>query len=191
MSGARLKAGAGVAWCLVLGWLAFGRDARIPLLSLVDLGFHELGHLLTYPLPWDVVTAAMGSVFQVAVPMGLAAYFGLLRRDGVAAGVCLAWSGTAAQGASIYIADAPFEALPLIGGTHDWAFILGEHYDALDRAAGLAHGVRVFGLLTLLAGAALCAAEPWLVTRRARRDAARAASAARIEAAAGRIRIIA
>ncbi len=26
---------------------------------------------------------------------------------------------------SIYIADAPFQRLPLIGGSHDWAYLLG------------------------------------------------------------------
>ena len=44
-------------------------DARVPLLAYVDLGFHELGHLLTYPLP-DLLTAMAGSLFQVAVPFG-------------------------------------------------------------------------------------------------------------------------
>ena len=52
--------GAAIA-CLVLAWFPFVRDTRVPLLGLVDLGFHELGHLLTYPLP-DLWTAAMGSI---------------------------------------------------------------------------------------------------------------------------------
>src|SRR4249920_896638 len=59
--------------CGALGWWAFVRGTSVPLLSLVDLGFHELGHLLTYWLP-DVVTAMMGSINQVLVPVALAAY---------------------------------------------------------------------------------------------------------------------
>jgi hypothetical protein len=190
MTSVQSRAVAGAAWCLVLGWLAFVRGRAIPVLALVDLGFHELGHLLTYPLPWDVVTAAMGSVFQVAVPLGLACYFVVVRRDVIAGGVCLAWSGTAAQNASLYIADAPYEELPLIGGTHDWAFILGEHYDALDKAAGLGHAVWLVGLVTLLLGLAACAASPFLLRWEARRAGERLASDARIQAAAGRITII-
>jgi hypothetical protein len=45
----RAKYVGGVAVCLLFGWIRFVRATRVPLLSLVDLGFHELGHLLTYP----------------------------------------------------------------------------------------------------------------------------------------------
>ncbi len=39
----------GVAVCLLFAWIAFVRKAQLPLLSLVDLGFHELSHLVTRP----------------------------------------------------------------------------------------------------------------------------------------------
>src|SRR5213592_3143928 len=94
-SGRRIpwRAVAALGACLVLGWFAFVRSRNVPLLSLVDLGFHELGHLLTYWLP-DVVTAMMGSINQVLVPLGLATYF-LFRRDRLAGALCLAWAGPA------------------------------------------------------------------------------------------------
>ena len=154
MTTTRLKAGAALVWCLLLGWIGFARSAQVPLLALVDLGFHELGHLLTYPLPWDGVSAAMGTVFQIGVPAGLAAYFGGFRHDVIGASVCLAWAGTSARDASVYIADAPYERLPLIGGDHDWAFLL-HGSDHLDWAEPLATAVRFGGLVLLLAGAAV------------------------------------
>ncbi|HEV2756200.1 MAG TPA: hypothetical protein VG318_10560 [Actinomycetota bacterium] len=158
---------AGAAACCVLGWFAFVRGTNVPVLSLADLGFHELGHLLTYVFP-DVVTAMMGSVTQVAVPWGLAAYFFVGRRDVFGGVFCLAWAGTSAQNASVYIADAPWESLQLIGGYHDWAFVLGpEHLDVLHRAADIAAVVRGGGLVMLLnalvislAGAALSLRQP-------------------------------
>lgn len=70
----------GALACCVLGRSAFVRGANVPVLALADLGFHELGHLLTYVFP-DVVTAMMGSITQVAVPWGLAAYFFVARGD--------------------------------------------------------------------------------------------------------------
>ncbi len=147
---------AGIAGCLLLGWFPFVRGERVPLLGLVDLGFHELGHLLTYPLP-DVVTATMGSVAQVAVPLGLAAYFALVRRDLVGAGLCLAWAGASARDVAVYVADAPFQRLALIGGEHDWAFVLGPgHLDALDAAGTIAAVIRVIGALLVVAGVAAC-----------------------------------
>jgi hypothetical protein len=149
---------AGLAGCGALGWWVFVRGTYVPFLSLVDLGFHELGHLLTYWLP-SVVTAMMGSINQVLVPLGLAGYFLWIRRDRLGGALCLAWAGTSAQAASVYIADAPYQRLPLIGGEHDWAYVLGpEHFDMLNRAGLIASCVKGFGLVLWLAGTALCVA---------------------------------
>ena len=151
----RLKYVGGVAVCLLFGWIAFVRGTPVPLLSLVDLGFDELGHLLMYPFP-DVITAMMGSVTQVAVPVGVATYFLFLQRDRLAGGLCLAWAATSAQDASVYIADAPTQALPLLGdGIHDWAFVLGR-WHAVDRAGAIAAAVKGFGMALLFAGFAIC-----------------------------------
>jgi hypothetical protein len=157
---------AGITACLTLGYFAFVKGTRVPLLGGVDLGFHELGHLLTYVFP-DVITASMGSITQIAVPVGLAIYFMWARKDRVAGGVCLAWASTSAQDASIYIADAPYQALQLIGGEHDWAFVLGpEHFNILDRADTVAAVVKGSGFVMLLAGIAICAASPFLEKRK-------------------------
>jgi hypothetical protein len=147
----------GVAGCLAIGLYPFVLGKRVPLLGLADLGFHEFGHLLTYSLP-DVATAISGSAMQILVPLTLAAYF-LLRaqRDLLAAGLCLAWAGSAATDVAVYVADAPYEALPLIGGHHDWAFILGR-LGVLDTAGGIAASIRWAGGVFVLAGLAACLA---------------------------------
>ncbi len=152
---------AGVGACLLLGYFAFVRGARVPLLGWVDLGFHELGHFVMYPLPvGDFVTAVMGSCFQVVIPLGLAVYFFWRRDDLLAAGLCLAWTGTSLADVSVYVADAPYQRLPLLGGdasTHDWAYLLGpEQLDMIDSAAGLAAAAKGIGAVLLLGGIALC-----------------------------------
>ena len=153
---------AGVLGCAVMGYFPFVQQRKVPLLGGVDLGFHELGHMLTYVFP-DIISALMGSVFQVAIPLGLAAYFGLRRRDLMAAGLCLAWAGTSAVDVSVYIADAPFQRLPLIGGSHDWAFLLGPAgFDSMRGAAGIASAVKVAGALLVLAGIGLCFRGPFV-----------------------------
>jgi hypothetical protein len=152
-----------VAACAALGWLGM-RGGRVPLLSAADLGFHELGHLLCYLLPvvGPLVTAAAGSALQVAVPLGLATYFLVVRRDNAAAAVCAAWAATDAADVARYIADAPYERLPLIGGDHDWAFFFSaDGIDAMDRAAGFAHAVATIGWLLFL-GSLLIALWPVL-----------------------------
>src|SRR5688572_17452054 len=130
----------------------------IPLLSLVDLGFHELGHLLTYPFA-DRITAVMGSVSQVGVPLGLAVYFAWMRSDRIATSVCLTWAATAAQNVSVYIRDAPHQQLDLIGGEHDWAFLLASD---LQRAESLGRDIQTFGALLLLGALGLAISVPFV-----------------------------
>jgi hypothetical protein len=146
--------------CAVLWWFGM-RGTRVPLLGAADLGFHELGHAACYvmdaALPWpEVVTAAAGSVFQIAVPLGLAAYFLGSRGDRLGASLCLAWAATATADVARYVADAPHELLPLIGGKHDWATILGpEHLDRLSDAAALAAAVERLAWVFLAVAVAL------------------------------------
>jgi hypothetical protein len=147
----------GIALCVVLAYFPFVAKRRVPLLGLVDLGFHELGHLVTRMLP-AVIMAAMGSVTQVLVPIGIALYFRLARRDALASGLCLAWAGTSARDAALYIADAPYQRLHLIGGEHDWAFVLGpSHLNLLDRAGLIAAVVTGFAVACVVSGILVCA----------------------------------
>ena len=146
------------ALALVLGWYAFVEERRVPLLGQVDLGVHELGHLLFMPAP-DLVTAVMGNGFQTLLPLLVGAAFALGRRDWPAAGFCFARAGTTLQDASVYIADAPFQAIPLLfaGTTHDWAYVLGpQELDALDRAAAVAARVHDLGFAVFVAGLGTC-----------------------------------
>ena len=139
-----------------IGWVAFGMGKPVTALDLFDLGMHELGHLLTALMP-QVVMFLAGSLFQVAVPLALAAYFMFRRREWASAGFCLAWAGTSARDVAVYVADAPVQELPLIGGgTHDWGWLLGpESCDCLGRAGAIARGIDVAGLLMVVGGVAV------------------------------------
>ena len=132
---------AGLAVIGFLLWFPFVRGVRVPLVWAADLGFHELGHMLAIPLGTTVHFLA-GSSTQVLVPLGLAGYFWLWQRDGMSTGVMMAWAASNAQDASVYIADGPYQNLPLIGGHHDWQYLLTQ-WGALDNAAGLARTVWV------------------------------------------------
>jgi hypothetical protein len=153
------RAVAAATACAALGLLSYGRAARVPLLGWIDLAVHEFGHVVTYPLP-DLATAMAGSIAQVALPLAVAAHF-LHRREPLSAMLCLAWAGTSARDVSVYVADAPYERLQLIGGIHDWAFALGpEGLDALGRAGAIASAVSGAGLLMVVAAVAGSLATP-------------------------------
>ena len=64
----------GAAACLVLGYYAFVRNEPVPLLRVIDVGSHELGRFIALPLPKTFDLMA-GSIAQVLVPAGFAAYF--------------------------------------------------------------------------------------------------------------------
>jgi hypothetical protein len=148
----------GIAVCCVLGWIAFVRDSSVPILSLIDLAFHEFGHFATYIFS-QPITAVMGSVSQIAFPLAIAAYFAFKRHDWFAAALCSAWAGTSAQNVSVYIADAPYEELQLLGGEHDWAYLLGpEVWNRLGDADSIADAVNTFGIGLVLLGIGICVA---------------------------------
>jgi hypothetical protein len=142
--------------CVLALWWAFVVGERVPLLSYVDLGFHELGHLLFAWAP-GATPALAGSIMQVGVPLGFALYFAFARHETYATALMLAWTGTAAQNVSVYVVDAPFRVLPLLGnGQRDWAFIFSS-LGHVEWATPAAQAVILFGLVSALAGAGLAA----------------------------------
>lgn len=147
------------AIALVMLTYAFILGRRVPLLGYADLGFHELGHLLASPFG-RTFAVLMGSGTQILVPLGLAMYFWLRSRDQVATGLMSVWASTSMQDASVYIADAPFQRLPLIGGHHDWAYLMSR-WGVLDESGDYAGLVLLVGALIGLAGLGIVASEPF------------------------------
>lgn len=146
-----------LASVLLLGalWWAFVHATRVPLLGMVDLAVHEAGHLFFTWAPRDVMLA-MGNGFQVLVPLVFAGAFVLQHRDLAGGAAALGWAATSLQDASVYIADAPYRRLPLLGpeDSHDWWQLLGSH-GWLDAADELARAVWLVAVLVWLASVAM------------------------------------
>jgi hypothetical protein len=118
-------------------------------LHLVNLPFHEAGHLIFRPFG-DFMASLGGTLGQLLVP--LTCFWVLLFRTGdpFGASVALWWLGENFLDIAPYINDARAGALPLLGGNfghsapygfHDWEYLLTEtgllH---LDRTlAGASH----------------------------------------------------
>lgn len=152
------RPGAAMVAVAVLAWFPVVVGGRVPLLGYFDLGMHELGHLLTIPLP-QPLNAAAGSFTQLAVPLVLAGYFWLSRGERLSAAVCIAWCGANLYDVAVYVADAPYQRLPLLGGDnvyHDWAYLLGpEVVNATSWANELAMTFRVLGLAAFFVAGAV------------------------------------
>lgn len=148
----------GVAVCLVVGWFGLVQGIRIPILAEASYGFHEFGHLMTWFLP-ETYRAMMGSLFQVLIPLGLAAYFLLFQRDLLAVSLMLAWTSVSAAETGVYIGDAiaPTIQISRYHSMHDWAFALDSlgRLGAADELAWAVHAAAISCALAALGVAAL------------------------------------
>lgn len=151
-----------VLFCWGLSFIFGGIDWRSingSFMHNINLPFHEFGHVLFRPFG-EFMTILGGSLFQVLLPLLLMLAF-LLKpligqdRDTFGAAVMLWWTGQSLIDVSPYIEDAPYRALPLIGGNedfHDWGNLLGMT-GHLGDALSIARTSFTFGsLLILLSG---------------------------------------
>ncbi len=127
---------------------------------LVNLPFHEAGHILFRPFG-RVIMAMGGSLMQLVVPLVCLVAFYFQEGDRFGASVALWWTGQSLMDLAPYIGDARSLTLTLLGGVtgrevadyHDWQFIL-RHFGLLeyDRVfAWTAHVLGVCIILTALA----------------------------------------
>jgi len=150
---------------LVLAGVA-GNAAGESLLHLVNLPFHEFGHLLFRPFG-SFMTSLGGTLGQLLIPAICLVALLFKTRDPFGASLCLWWLGENFLDIAPYINDARAGVMPLLGGNtgesspygfHDWEYLLTEtgllRYDHL--LAKLAHGLGAVVMLTaLLWGAAV------------------------------------
>lgn len=152
-----------IAFTGICAWFVFHVGQRPPGLTYMDVAVHEVGHMLFRPFG-ELTMLVMGSGTQVAFPLALAAFFLGVRRDPLTGAVLLAWAGEAFGDAAIYVADAPYGELPLLGGSGegDWTRILGpEHLSRMHLADEYARNLRVVGALLMLAAVGIALAQLW------------------------------
>jgi hypothetical protein len=128
----------------------------VPLLDGANLMIHEAGHPLFGLLSEDAAVYG-GTALQLLVPLAFAVSF-WRRRQSASFAVMGVWLAESLLNVARYVADAREQALPLLGGDHDWAEILWR-WDLLDADQVLAN------LLRLLAAAGLVATLVWLRRR--------------------------
>lgn len=138
---------------LALGW--WGRalyhdwpDANNSITHAIILPIHESGHLI-FAAFGEMMHAAGGSIFQILFPLIFVGYF-LKKGQRFAATVPLWFAGVSAIDIVGYIKDAPIGEMELIGGEHDWSYLLGETR-WMHASAKIGDGVLHFGGLCLLA----------------------------------------
>lgn len=126
-------------------------------LHLINLPFHEAGHIIFRPFG-RFMTSLGGSLFQLIVPMTCCMVLLLKTRDTFGAAVCFWWFGENFLDLAPYINDARALVLPLVGGNtgrfspygfHDWQFILTES-GLLKYDHAIATGAAWVGGITMI-----------------------------------------
>lgn len=120
-------------------------------LHLINLPFHEAGHVAFRPLG-RFMTSLGGTLGQLLIPLLCMAVLLLKTRDPFGAAVCAWWFGENFLDIAPYINDARAGEIPLLGGNfgnsspygfHDWEYLLTEsgllRYDHV--LARVAHGL--------------------------------------------------
>ena len=136
--------------------LAMPSGAILNFLHLIDLVFHEAGHVI-FGFFGRFIGVLGGSLNQVLVPAVGTAVF-LARQQYASAAVTLFWTGQSLADVAVDVADGRAMALPLLadGLIHDWNFILGH---VRPRRARDAHRARTPGMDRVDAHAILPTAE--------------------------------
>ena len=162
---------------LVLAWILKGYlddPTGSSIFSGINFGFHEMGHAAFSWFGHRILTAAGGTIFELAVPLAAGAYLAVKQRDPFGATVCLFWLGTALVGAGVYAADARAQALPLVSpfgpvdvDSHDWTVVLLK-YGRLSQDAQIGAALRRAGFFVMIAS---LAAGAWVLRIMAQRSA--------------------
>jgi hypothetical protein len=132
----------GAAVLALLAWAVVARglnpEGQGVVLSIIDganLIFHEAGHILFLPFG-EFLHSLGGSLTQVIIPALCAVHF--LRQEQIASAyVATFWTGQNLTNVAIYVADAKSMNLPLMGGDHDWNYLL-ERLGLLNQGVSLA-----------------------------------------------------
>lgn len=126
-------------------------------LHLVNLPFHEAGHIIFSPFG-QFISSFGGTLGQLLVPVVCLVTFLIYRKDSFGASVSLWWFGENLLDIAPYIDDARAGVLPLIGGNtgqaapygfHDWQFLLNET-GLLSYDHAIAAGSHGLGSLTIV-----------------------------------------
>ena len=149
---------------LLLVVLALLQLLHVRIFSGITLAFHEMGHLAFAWAP-HFITALMGSVFQVGVPVIVILYFYKRQEDYFGMAVGGIWLSYSLWELSYYVGDARSQDLPLVGFAaaddleHDWHYLLGRlHMLPADHFLAF-----VLKVLSIGAGAASVAFALWLL----------------------------
>jgi hypothetical protein len=133
------------------------------------LPIHEAGHVLFIPFG-EFLTILGGSLFQLVLPLIVAAALLWQNRDPIGATLGIWWCGVSLMDLAPYIYDAKHPQLTLLGGhtgedgPHDWIYLLGMA-GKIEQAQWYGFITHKLGVVVMLGAIAGGAALLWRIWR--------------------------
>lgn len=143
-----------IAWALsslYFGWCVL-TPSRYHLIDFANLGFHELGHLI-FGMFGEFVMFLGGTIGQLAAP-AIVVIYGFVSEKRFLSATGGAWLAQSMVNVSVYVGDARAQKLQLIGGEHDWNYLLSR-LGLLSSDRTIALAIYLLALLVLLASVVL------------------------------------
>jgi hypothetical protein len=141
-------------WYLTFDYIPYAPGFDPPFFAIIGHALntivHEAGHFI-FKIFGKTMYVLGGSLFQALFPLGIAVFVWFRWRE--YAVYPLFWLGWNLIDVAVYIYDAPFLLLNLIGGGksgHDWRYLM-RHFNAMDEAVEIALIVHWLGVAISLA----------------------------------------
>ncbi len=129
------------------------------------LPIHEAGHVFLMPFG-EFMTILGGSLFQLALPLGIAIAFAVRNRDNFAAALGIWWTSVSLLDLSPYIYDSLHPRLTMLGGhtgedgPHDWIYLL-DVFRQLHRAQAWGAAAHAIGSVCVVIAIVWATAVLW------------------------------
>jgi hypothetical protein len=135
-------------WLLLVGlsWYEIRGDES-SVFHALNLVFHEAGHFIC-AIGGELIGFMGGTIGQLAIPIIVGIQF-TRQRDWYATSVAVWWAGANLLDIGTYMADARAQALPLLGGEHDWAYLFGR-FGLLNQDTLIGRAVWELGLILMI-----------------------------------------
>lgn len=128
------------------GSLVFG--THFLFIDYFNLVMHEAGHWV-FMLFGSTISFLGGTLMQLLIPLICGLVLVIQQQDWFGGGVCLWWLGENLVNVGQYMADAPYQLLPLIGGEHDWVRLFNQ-WSMLGQADLIGQFVQQLGFVIMV-----------------------------------------
>lgn len=113
----------------------------------VNFLFHEAGHVV-FLVFGTTIGFLGGTILQLLIPIICGLVLIKQQEDWFGGGLCGWWFGENMVNIGLYMKDAPYRVMPLIGGEHDWVYLFSQ-WQLMPHAETIGQSVISLGFIVM------------------------------------------